>query len=71
MTPPDSYLQILRERIAFWIAPWLQRRYSEQYDRAFADLAEVAYGKRDAIWTSPTTLVHVALREARMGRDLP
>jgi hypothetical protein len=31
-------------------------------DQAFKDLAKIAYGSRDAAWTSPTTLVTNVLR---------
>lgn len=55
----------LREWLALKIAPWLYVPYREDREEAFRDLAEVAYGSRDAIWTSPRTLVDVALREAR------
>lgn len=55
----------LRERLALWVAPWLYVPYPEARDEAFRDLALVAYGSRDAVWTSPTTLVKTALRETR------
>lgn len=61
----------LRERLALKIAPWLGRRWEPQWDEALADLAEVAYGARDAIWTSPRVLVDKALertREQESGR---
>lgn len=61
----------LREWLAFLIAPWLRVRYSEHYDRALGDLAEVAYGSREAIWTSSTTLVDVALRRQREAVRAP
>lgn len=38
--------------------------HDEQLDEALHDLAEVAYGARDAIWTSPRTLVKAALTQA-------
>ena len=55
----------LREWLAFKIAPWVYVPYREEREEAFRDLAEVAYMSRDAIWTSPRTLVAVALRESR------
>jgi len=54
-----------REWLALKIAPWLYVPYREAREEAFRDLAEVAYGSRDAIWTSPRVLVDVALRERR------
>jgi hypothetical protein len=54
----------VRERIALWVAPWLYVPHREQREEAFKDLAEVAYCSRDAVWTSPRTLVHTALNEA-------
>lgn len=57
----------LRERVALWIAPWLYVPYPEAREDAFRELALVAYGSRDAVWTSPTVLVKTALREARRG----
>lgn len=58
----------VRQRVALWIAPWLFVPYPEAREEAFRELALVAYGSRDAVWTSPTTLVRTALREARNGR---
>lgn len=55
--------QRFREWLALRIAPWLYVPYREEREEAFRELAEVAYGSRDAIWTSPTTLVRTALRE--------
>lgn len=55
----------LRERLAYKIAPWVYVPYREDREEAFRDLAEVAYGSRDAAWTSPGVLVKTALREAR------
>lgn len=54
-----------RERLALKIAPWLGRRYEPAWDEALEDLAEIAYGRRNAIWTSPCVLVDVALRNTR------
>lgn len=59
--------RVLREWFALKIAPWLYVPYRQEREEAFRDLAEVAYTSRDAIWTSPRTLVAVALREARRG----
>lgn len=62
----------LREWLAYRIAPWTYVPYREAREEAFRDLAEVAYGSRDAIWTSPRTLVSSALREARWStREIP
>jgi hypothetical protein len=58
-----------REWLAYKIAPWTYVPYREEREAAFGDLAELAYGSRDAIWTSPRTLVSVALREARLSRS--
>lgn len=58
-----SYLRKrLREWVALKIAPWLFVPYAKEREEAFRDLAEVAYGSRDAIWTSPRVLVDVALK---------
>ena len=54
-----------REWLALKIAPWLYVPYREDREEAFRDLAEVAYLSRDAVWTSPRTLVAKALEEAR------
>ena len=54
----------LRERIALRIAPSLYVPYRYARDEAFRDLAEVAYGSRDAVWTSPRVLVKTALDHA-------
>lgn len=67
-TERESLIAALRERIALWVAPWLFVPHRDAREEAFRDLAEVAYGRRDAIWTSPRTLVYAALREARLGR---
>ena len=67
-------MRCLREWLAFEIAPWVYVPYREEREEAFRDLAEVGYMSRDAIWTSPRTLVAVALREARsqsMASDIP
>ena len=53
-----------REWLALRIAPWLYVPYREDREEAFRDLAEVAYLSRDAVWTSPRTLVKTALAEA-------
>jgi hypothetical protein len=53
-----------REWLAFKIAPWVYVPYREDREEAFRELAEIAYGSRDAIWTSPQVLVHSALRKA-------
>jgi hypothetical protein len=53
-----------REWVALKIAPSLYVPYREDREEAFRDLAEVAYLSRDAVWTSPRTLVKAALREA-------
>ncbi len=53
----------LREWIAFKIAPWVYVPHRNERDEAFKRLAEIAYGSRDAIWTSPKVLVKVALEE--------
>lgn len=58
----------LREWLALKIAPWLFVPYREDREEAFRDLAEVAYGSRDAIWTSPRTLVCTALRKTESRR---
>jgi hypothetical protein len=63
----------LREKIALRIAPWLYVPYREDREEAFKDLAEVAYGSREAVWTSPRVLVksalnHAALRAVREGK---
>jgi len=59
----------IREWLAFRIAPWVYVPYREEREEAFRDLAEIAYGSRDAIWTSPRVLVSVALRhEAEQAR---
>lgn len=63
-TPQVSDLTRWRERIALWIAPSLYVPYREDREEAFRDLAEIAYLSRDAIWTSPRTLVRTALAEA-------
>jgi hypothetical protein len=55
----------IRERIALKIAPSLYVPYRHDREEAFKDLAEVAYGSRDAVWTSPRTLVRTALEYAR------
>ena len=65
---PFAALVRLRERIAFAIAPWVYVPYREDREEAFRDLAEVAYGSRTAVWTSPRVLVNTALRKARHGR---
>jgi hypothetical protein len=56
----------LRERAALKIAPWLYVPYPEDREEAFKDLALEAYGSRDAVWTSPRTLVRVALEHRYM-----
>jgi hypothetical protein len=43
--------------------PMGEQRAAER-DEAFRDLAEVAYGDRDAVWSSPRTLVRVAMEKA-------
>lgn len=58
----------LREKIAYKIAPWTYVPHREEREEAFKDLAEVAYGSRDAAWTSPKVLVQSALREVRLPR---
>lgn len=50
-----------REWLAYKIAPWVYVPNREAREEAFRDLAEVAYGSRDAVWTSPRVLVHSAL----------
>lgn len=60
-----------REKVALWLAPWLYVPYREAREEAFRDLAEVAYGSREAVWTSPRVLVKTALREARPGIGAP
>lgn len=62
MTP--SHLTRIRERVALAVAPWLYVPYREDREEAFRDLAEIAYLSRDAVWTSPRTLVRTALEEA-------
>jgi hypothetical protein len=46
----------LREKIALRIAPWLYVPYREDREEAFKDLAEVAYGSREAVWMSLSRL---------------
>lgn len=58
----------LREWVAFKVAPWVYVPHRHQRDEAFRDLAEIAYGSRDAIWTSPRTLVHTALQHERHAK---
>jgi hypothetical protein len=58
----------LRERLAYLIAPWVEIPYREDREEAFRDLAEIAYGRRDAIWTSPRVLVKTAIRESSIRR---
>lgn len=55
----------IRERLALLLAPWLYVPYRYDREEAFRDLAEVAYGSRDAVWTSPRVLVKTAMRQAR------
>lgn len=55
----------LRERVALRLAPWLYVPYREDREEAFRDLAEVAYGSRDAVWTSPRVLAQTAMQESR------
>lgn len=50
-----------RNWLALKIAPWLFVPYPEHREEAFKMLAHVAYGSRDAVWTSPTTLARVAM----------
>lgn len=59
----------LRERVAYTVAPWVWVPYREEREEAFKQLAEVAYGSRTAVWTSPTVLVRSALQHARLGRS--
>ena len=54
-----------REWLAYKIAPWVYVPYREDREEAFRDLAEVAYGSREAVWTSPRVLVKSALESAR------
>lgn len=54
-----------REWLAYKIAPWVYVPYREDREEAFRDLAEVAYGSREAVWTSPRVLVKTALEYAR------
>lgn len=54
----------VREAVALWLAPWLFVPYREDREEAFRILAEVAYGSRDAVWTSPGVLVRCALEHA-------
>lgn len=63
-SPLSVRLCVLRERVALWLAPWLYVPYREEREEAFRDLALVAYASRDAIWTSPRTLVKTALEQA-------
>jgi len=63
-----TLIRTAREWLALKIAPWLYVPYREDRDEAFRDLAEVAYLSRDAVWTSPRTLVATALREAGRGK---
>ncbi len=58
-------MRLFREWLAFKIAPWTFVPYREEREEAFKDLAEVAYGSREAIWTSPGVLVREALRRKR------
>lgn len=60
----------LREVVALWLAPWLYVPHREDREEAFKDLAEVAYGSREAIWTSSRVLVKTALEHAALrGRS--
>ncbi len=52
MTGRES-LRAARERVALWLAPWLYVSYPEAREDASRELAFVAYGSRDAVWTSP------------------
>jgi hypothetical protein len=55
-----------REWLAYRIAPWVYVPYREEREQAFRDLAKVAYLSRDAVWTSPRTLVKAALETERI-----
>lgn len=57
-----------REWLAFTIAPWVYVPYREEREEAFRDLAEIAYGSRNAVWTSPQVLVQTAVQHVRWGR---
>lgn len=59
----DMYAR--REWLALRIAPWLGRRYEREWEEALGTLAEIAYGSRKAVWTSPRVLVKAALEETR------
>lgn len=62
-------MRAVRERLALWLAPWLYVPHREDREEAFRMLAEVAYGSRDAVWTSPRVLVRTALDQSwRRGR---
>lgn len=64
----EPWLRSFRERVAFAIAPWVYVPHREEREEAFKMLAEVAYGSRDAVWTSPKVLVKSALEYARTRR---
>lgn len=72
--PPDGRLpgggMNRRSWLALKIAPWLFVPRREERDEAFKMLAEVAYGSRDAVWTSPQTLVRTALQRRAETIDL-
>jgi hypothetical protein len=62
----------VRERVALWLAPWLYVPYREEREEAFGMLSTVAYGSREAVWTSPRVLVFRALAvERARGRKDP
>lgn len=64
VTDREQPFSSCREWIALKIAPWLFVPYREDREEAFKMLAEVAYGSRDAVWTSPTVLAECALEYA-------